>query len=163
METGETMNTIPVLVPKQVLASSLHTLQEAGRAQRECVVLWLGRRTTTEITVVEAYKPQQVAAADFFQLPRESIARLFEVLRERELMVAAQVHTHPAQAFHSAADDRWAIVRHVGALSLVLPYFAKDTTVASFLTDAAVFQLSPYNEWDEVPPDSIATYVRGEL
>jgi proteasome lid subunit RPN8/RPN11 len=153
--------TTPVLVSPSVLASSLDILKEAGRAHRECVVLWLGSRTSTEIAVVEAYRPEQVAAEDFFQLPRGSIASLFDALRSRGLMVAAQVHTHPAEAFHSAADDRWAIVRHVDALSLVLPYFARDTTVESFLDDASVFRLSPKNEWCELLRSEIPLYVRG--
>jgi len=36
-------------------------------------------------------------------------------------MVAAQVHSHPDEAFHSKGDDEWAIVRHEGALSIVVP------------------------------------------
>jgi len=153
--------TTPVVVSPSVVASSLDILKEAGRAHRECVVLWLGCRTSTAITVVEAYRPEQIAAEDFFRLSRGSIASLFDALRGRGLMVAAQVHTHPAEAFHSAADDRWAIVRHVDALSLVLPYFARDTTVASFLEDAAVFRLSADNEWCELLRREVPLYVRG--
>lgn len=153
--------TIPMLVPESVVAASLDVLQEAGAGRRECVVLWLGRRAATEIRVVQAYRPVQIAAQDYFRLPRESIAALFDVLRAQELMVAAQVHTHPAQAFHSAADDQWAIVRHVDALSLVLPYFATDTRVSSFFDHSAVFRLSPQNNWCEVAGTDVARYLRG--
>lgn len=155
------MTDIPLLVSARVLASSLEILQKAGRAHREGVVLWLGSRTSTAITVVEPFEPVQIASEDFFQLPRESVVALFDVLRARGLMVAAQVHSHPAEAFHSAADDRWAIVRHVGALSLVLPYFARNITVASFLEDAAVFRLSPENDWCEVLRGELPRYIRG--
>ena len=153
--------TLPTLVPTWVVAASLDILKDAGTARRECVVLWLGRREATCINVIEAYKPEQIAAEDFFQLPRTSITALFEVLRSRGLMVAAQVHTHPAQAFHSAADDQWAIVRHVDALSLVLPYFARDVGVSSFFGEAAVFRLSSENEWCQVPRADVGRYVRG--
>lgn len=153
--------TLPTLVPTRVVAATLDILKEVGRARRECVVLWLGRREATETSVIEAYKPEQIAAEDFFQLPRTSIATLFDVLRSRGLMVAAQVHTHPARAFHSAADDRWAIVRHVDALSLVLPYFARDVHVSSFFDEAALFRLSPENEWCQVPRADVAQHVRG--
>ncbi len=139
--------TTRVVAPARVLVPSLVALQEVGREGSECVVLWLAKRTADTINVEEVYKPAQVAAADVFRIPRESIAALFDVLRRGGLMVAAQVHTHPKDAFHSAADDRWAIVRHVGALSLVLPHFAQRTTPETFLEDAAVFRLSPDNEW----------------
>ena len=144
-----------------VLGTTLDILRKAGHENRECLVLWLGRREATEIPVVEAYRPEQVAAEDFFRLPRSSIADLLALLRDRNLMVAAQVHTHPEQAFHSVADDTWAIVRHVGALSLVLPYFARNTSVSSFLDDAAVFQLSAQNQWHEIPNNEVARHVRG--
>jgi len=39
--------------------------------------------------------------------------------------VRLQVHTHPAEAFHSATDDEWPVVHMPGFLSLVIPNFAK--------------------------------------
>jgi proteasome lid subunit RPN8/RPN11 len=159
MAAGDAM-TIPVIVPAHVLITSLGVLQEVGREGSECVVLWLAKRAPEAIELVELYKPAQIAAEDFFRIPRKAIAALFEVLRDRGLMVAAQVHTHPEHAFHSSADDRWAIVRHVGALSLVLPYFAQRTTPDTFLEDAAVFSLSPDNEWLPIDPSDLDAHVR---
>lgn len=152
--------TLPLLVPCRVLAASLDILQDAGQAEHECVVLWLGIRTPAAIVVKDVYRPDQIAAEDFFRLPRESIAQLFDVLRECELMVAAQVHTHPREAFHSASDDHWAIVRHVDALSLVLPFFARAATKETFITDAAVFRLSPANEWVQVQSNELDARVQ---
>jgi hypothetical protein len=60
------------------------------------------------------------------------------------------VHSHPAKAFHSRADDEWAIVRHEGALSLVVPDFASRTSADSFATDIAAFVLTSSNEWAEI-------------
>jgi hypothetical protein len=77
--------------------------------------------------------------------------KLMQELRTRRLMIAAQVHTHPNLAYHSTADDRWAIVRHVGALSLVVPHFALRTSCETFKKDNTVFSLSPRNEWLELP------------
>ena len=149
-------------VSNDVLGRTLEVLQEAGRRERECVVLWLATRTESEVFVREAYMPEQIATDDMFRIPRESIASLFDTIRARALFVAAQVHTHPQSAFHSAADDRWAVVRHVGALSLVLPYFAKTVTIESFLDDAAVFELSAANLWIEIPRRDVPTRVRSQ-
>jgi proteasome lid subunit RPN8/RPN11 len=155
------MSAPTVRVPRSVISVTLAAFQKAGALRRECVVLWLGRRTHSEIAVVQAYVPAQVAEEDFFEIPRASMAALFQVLRDRELMVAAQVHTHPHEAFHSTADDRWAIVRHVGALSLVLPDFAQKTSVDSFLNEAAVFRLSDRNEWNLVDGAAITCRLQG--
>lgn len=134
-----------------LVETTLSRLREAGNARCECVMLWLGRRAEDHIEVVDAYRPEQVAREDMFQIPPASMNLLYGELRRRRLMVAAQVHSHPQEAFHSRADDRWAIVRHEGALSLVVPYFASDTTTANFLDQAKIFQFSDEARWTEVP------------
>jgi hypothetical protein len=83
-----------------------------------------------------------------------------ERLRTQGLYVASQVHTHPREAFHSLADDKWAIVRHVGALSIVLPYFGRSTTLENFLRQAAVFQLDSSNTWNQVSPELLSDELR---
>ena len=70
-------------------------------------------------------------------------------------LVAAQIHAHPAEAFHSLADDRGALVGHLGALSIVLPEFAAECTVANFATLAAVFELHGGGAWREVPRENL--------
>ena len=134
-----------------LVETTLSRLREAGQDRCECVMLWLGRRAGDHIDVVDAYRPEQVAREDMFQIPPASMNLLYAELRRRRLMVAAQVHSHPQEAFHSRADDRWAIIRHEGALSLVVPYFASDTTAANFLDQTKIFQFSDEARWTEVP------------
>ena len=85
---------------------------------------------------------------------------LLELLSSRELMIAAQVHSHPYQAFHSEADDAWAIVRHVRALSLVVPDFALGTTPASFFADTKVFQLTASNQWRDLDAAEVRQWLK---
>ena len=134
-----------------LVEKTLYQLRDAGHRRCECVMLWLGRRNGDNIDVVDAYRPEQVAHSDMFQIPRASMNTLYAELRQRRLMVAAQVHSHPLEAFHSRADDRWAIVRHEGALSLVVPHFARNTIVANFLDQTKIFQFSAEARWTEVP------------
>lgn len=136
--------------PSEVVDATLAHLREAGSRRCECVVLWLARRSGTELAVQYAYRPNQHAEADMFHIPRESMAALHAELRAKRLMVAAQVHSHPQDAFHSRADDRWAIVRHEGALSLVVPDFAKHTRTDTFLDETKIFRFSDSAKWLEV-------------
>jgi proteasome lid subunit RPN8/RPN11 len=126
-------------------------LREAGQHRQECVVLWLGKRQTTHIDLLSCYRPLQLAKADQFIIPPEGMAALQSKLRAERLMVAAQVHSHPENAFHSKADDRWAIIRHEEALSLVVPRFASDTFIDNFLDQTKVYRFSSGATWDEVP------------
>ena len=143
------MNT-PVTISSALVNKTLAQLQSVGRQRSEHVLLWLGKRENGNISINRLWIPEQRAGRDFFEIPSRSMQALFDELRRDRLMVAAQVHTHPREAFHSWADDTWAIVRHAGALSLVLPYFALKTTPQDFVRDAAVFVLSQENEWLEV-------------
>jgi len=147
-------------VSRAVVSQSIAELQEAGRSESERVLLWLGRRDGQSLHVLEMFVPEQIANYDFFSIPPRSMRVLLRCLRERSLMVAAQVHSHPMEAFHSQADDRWAIVRHEGALSIVLPYFARTACVESFLENSATFALSTTNQWQRVPLPKISNHVR---
>lgn len=154
------MDGITILCPKLVAQTTLATLQRSGTRRKEGITLWLGRRTESSIEAVEAYEPAHIAEADFFRIPPQSMQALKEHLRRNRLIVAAQVHSHPMEAFHSKADDRWAIVRHVGAVSIVLPYFAQHISIDRFLSDAAVFQLDAMNRWAQVPHNSLERVCR---
>jgi hypothetical protein len=131
--------------------ATLEPLREAGTRECECVVLWLGRRVADTILIESVYHPHQTARADVFRIPPTGMTALQAVLRRDRVMVAAQIHSHPALAFHSAADDRWAIVRHEGALSLVVPNFARGVSAANFLDLTKIYRFSSAARWVEVP------------
>ncbi len=151
MEKGKPLKIRPVIVAQHIVAETIKQLRQGGHAQTERVALWLARKTDSHVLVHESYEPQYDALSDHFHIGRPAMARLMEHLRIRELMIGAQLHTHPEEAFHSLADDRWAIVRHVGALSIVLPDFGRTTTVENFFSEAKVFVMTPRNKWTEIP------------
>lgn len=137
---------------------TLDFLKQAGTQRVECVVLWLAKNQGGFLDVQTVYRPQQVAERDYFRILQESVAELLTYLRYNRLMVAAQVHTHPDRAFHSLADDTWAIIRHVGGLSLVVPRFARTTSTKSFVRDTAVFMLAEDNSWEEIRASNLEHY-----
>ena len=127
---------------------TLGALRKAGRQRVERVVFWLGHREPTGDAIIdETHIPQQQAAEDYFRIPPEAMIAFMGHLRRRRLALLAQVHSHPGAAFHSAADDQWAVVRHQGGLSIVVPAFAADVTAANFEAEAAVFRLTREDHW----------------
>lgn len=138
---------LPLKCPMSTMAQTLSFLQISGKSRQECVVLWLGRKQADCIEITAVLRPMQHAKADMFHIPPASMREIMDYLKKNRLMIAAQVHSHPEQAFHSSADDTWAIIRHVGAVSIVLPYFASKTTPATFMRDAATFTLTAENRW----------------
>ncbi len=149
-----------ITCPKIGIEQTLSYLQDAGRRNKECVVLWLGKRHSAHIEVRACYLPLQIAEVDVFRIPPNGMSALQAKLRADRLMVAAQVHSHPQNAFHSKADDKWAIVRHSGALSLVVPRFAVDTSSQNFLDQTKVYQFSDKATWDEVPGTMVGSCLK---
>lgn len=137
-------------VQAATVGETLACLRSAGGRRSEGVVLWLGQREPNRIVVTTAYVPEQEAADDFFRIPPPAMAALLRYLDESGTFIAAQVHSHPREAFHSVADNTWAIVRHLGALSLVVPHFARATSPTAFLDHIAAFRLSAKNVWQEI-------------
>lgn len=139
-----------VICRHQHIEETLKHLREAGQRGNECVVLWFGRESATGIEIEAVCRPAQMAGADIFRIPPAAMREIIGILAQHGWMIAAQVHSHPREAFHSLADDKWAIVRHENALSLVVPYFAANTTAASFLRDQKTFKLTADNRWQEL-------------
>ncbi len=136
--------------PSVLVDKTLIHLREASTAACECAVLWLGRRDRGSVWIKEAYRPLQTAKVNMFHISQEGMNALYGELRRNRYMVAAQVHSHPGQAFHSKADDLGAIVCHEGGLSIVVPNFAVGTTVETFLDDSKVYKFSADAQWIEV-------------
>ncbi len=144
------MNNKQIEIYTDIVGDTISKLQRVGLRQAEGIVLWLGAQHDGVVRVEEAYEPEYHSEKDYFRIPPTGMARLLSYLGDSGLHIIAQVHTHPEEAFHSRADDTWAIVRHLGALSLVLPYFAKHTSIENFLTEAAVFCLAENGQWQLV-------------
>jgi proteasome lid subunit RPN8/RPN11 len=140
---------------ENIIELTLKYLKASGTRRCEGIVLWLGNREGGSINVKEVYEPDHQARADYFHIPEASMLKLKEHLRKNRLFIVSQVHSHPHEAFHSEADNRWAIVRHAGALSIVIPYFASQASSDNFFDNAATFQLSPVNRWEELTKQQV--------
>jgi len=141
-----------IICSSAVISDTLEILRVGGHRREERVALWLSKAGAgTPAEVVEVYEPDQVTDIDFFKLPPESMRALMSHLVSTRRRIVAQIHTHPGQAFHSEADAAWAIVQHIGALSLVLPTFAFNTTPHNFLEQVKIYEFSPSSEWDLKP------------
>lgn len=145
------------------LTDTLLSLHRSGLRDCEGVVLWLGKRTALQSRVTHVYHPIHHASADFFHIPKEGMAHLMRYMDEHSVSVVAQVHSHPHEAFHSAADNEWAVVRHLGALSLVVPDFARNMTSKNFMELAVTFRLAATNRWVKLEQHELANYLEVSL
>lgn len=147
---------IKLQIPESLLDQTIRLLKAS--TDREKVILWLGKSENDLYVVKEVFVPTQITEQDHFAIPPEGMQELMGKLRGSRMMLIAQVHTHPYEAYHSEADDKWAIVRHINAFSIVLPWFASSTTRMNFKKDAASFVLTQGNTWELVDNNNILSY-----
>ena len=114
------------VVPMGILRSSADALRSLSGGVRESVVLWIGTERAHKALVQRILVPQQLASPKHFEVTLDERVRIIQELGTSGKKVLAQLHTHPGRAFHSCADDRLALPRHTGAISIVVPNFAAD-------------------------------------
>ena len=59
-------------------------------------------------------------------MPQDALAELISALPEGTAILA-RVHSHPGKAYHSDLDDTNMLIAHQGAISIVVPDFARET------------------------------------
>lgn len=95
-----------------------------GRKQgTEALALAAGRMQGGRFILDAAFVPRQRATAVSVRLSEGSLIPIHASLAETGHVIGLQVHSHPADAFHSTVDDSDDTVTQVGSLSLVVPRF----------------------------------------
>jgi tetratricopeptide (TPR) repeat protein len=118
-----------VIIAPAVIDVTMKALQKYGAHRLEGLVLWLGHVEPGRARVVQAFLPEQHPVSDEsglgYFVTGDALFELNRGLAVTGLRLIAQVHSHPKEAYHSRADDRFAIVTAEGGFSLVVPNFGK--------------------------------------
>jgi hypothetical protein len=142
-------------VPQLIADRTERALRNAGREGYELFVIWTGDRDGEVFRIADGHIPKQVSARTktglLVTIEGEALHRLNVWLYENGQELAAQVHAHPTDAFHSETDDTFPVVTVTGGLSLVVADFCRDGLLAP---SSAAFRLGSRG-WDEVPLDQI--------
>jgi proteasome lid subunit RPN8/RPN11 len=131
-----------LVIDDRQLGGTWHALQKFGAFGCEGLVLWLGTTSGLEARVTEFVVPPQHPICDEtgvgYFVDGATLSRLNRYLYETGSVFIAQVHSHPGPAYHSEADDRYALVTEEGGFSLVVPEFATHPP----LMDCALYRLT---------------------
>jgi hypothetical protein len=143
-------------VPRQVLADTRAMLAEPGERGLEAIVVWIGRPSDDEhAEVLWAARPSQVAYRSeeglAVEVRPDDLLDLISSLPEGTAILA-RVHTHPGEAYHSALDDTNMLISHQGAVSIVVPDFAREPIA---LERCSLNVLDHDRGWVELTPAQI--------
>lgn len=117
-------------IPNAVLDPTLQFLAERGKNGYEGFVVWGGQVVDKQVLqFTSCYVPEQTAHKTceglLVTVDGDALFRMNRAFYENREIAAGQVHTHPTDAYHSDTDDHYPLVTLRGALSLVVPDFAK--------------------------------------
>jgi len=118
-------------VPRTVITKTMEFLAAVGQRYDEALVLWVGTadRTTARVTDVIAPRqsPLRTQSGIGVYVGSETLHELNVWLHQHRVRLLAQVHSHGEHAYHSDTDDQHSIITTTGAISVVVPHFARGS------------------------------------
>jgi len=151
-------------VPVSLLRQTLEVVRSAGRDGSEAFVIWGGGVSDDGGTVsfTSCMAPRQTAhKTPHGLLVTVEGKALFELNRElydRGELLAAQVHSHPQDAYHSDTDDCFSLVTLTGALSIVIPRFG--TAGVNDFKGWAWYRMTGQSNWSPLGSDDKIQIIR---
>ena len=142
---------------RTILERTADFLRQRGEEGLEATVAWLGSVVDeTHAEIVDAYAPEQIGYASdegvAVEVTQLGLAKMIAAL-PAGVFVLARVHSHPTRAYHSSLDDDNMIISHEGAISIVVPDFARD---GMELATCSVNELRHGQGWRELGADDVA-------
>lgn len=114
-----------IVLPRDVLDRTLAALREQGDRGLESHALWVGRVRDGQFTIVDAWFPRQRRTPCSYTVSEPEEFRVNKRLNAAGLVAMCQVHTHPAEAYHSPIDNEGSALSLPGSLSVVVPNYGR--------------------------------------
>ncbi len=117
-------------IQESAIRETVKAIRSAGKDGYELFVVWSGTRDDDIFTIAKVHVPDQTSykhdAGLCVRVEGSELHRLNVWLYEAQQVIGVQVHSHPADAYHSETDDTYPIATLDGSLSIVLPFFGRD-------------------------------------
>lgn len=116
---------VTLLLPPDLLEQTQLELREASGGHCEAIVLWAGRPTADgDALITHLVMPKFESGRDHLTIPPVVRHELAVWVRSERLLVFADLHDHPAEAFLSRADVAAPFSTTNGFYAAVIPDFA---------------------------------------
>lgn len=116
---------VTLSLSRDLVEDTQQALRVTSAGVRESLVLWAGRTVDAHATVVtHVIEPECIATNDVLIVPKYERVAVARFLRDYDLLIFADLHTHPGAAFLSAADRARPFSSRDGFYAVVVPDFA---------------------------------------
>lgn len=150
-----------VVLPREIAMEGHLFLRHVGQRECEGIALWVGVPEETTFRVTDLVIPRQsgirTSEGICAVVEGPELRRIGLELYQAKRQLFAQIHSHPTDAYHSATDDKFAVVTTMGGMSFVVPDFA---TAPFDLNEYATYRLSEDGVWNEMPPREVEQLVQ---
>ena len=148
-------------IPHDVMADTQPAMQ---RGLHEVFVLWASSlaspRASCDVArvIVPRQRPGQTRSGVYVHIEGTELQRIQIDNFGRHEWNVVQLHTHPSSDVEMSALDReWEVVRHVGALSIIVPAYC--TRGLRFFEGANVYEREEH-DWRLWPPAEVSARFR---
>lgn len=107
-----------------VLVGTQEVLRAGSAGRREALVLWAGRPADGGVLITHVIAPEFDSGYDYLDVAGTARGEVAAILRRERLLVFADLHTHPHEAFLSVADQVSPYSTLTGFHAIVIPDFA---------------------------------------
>ncbi len=155
------MNKIPskihhVNIPNRLFKKTIQQFQKAGLEFKENIAYWIGElddkdAEISKVIFAEDY-PKFKNSRCFAKVPLQSTFMIAEQIHKTNHILVAQIHSHPAEAFHSLLDNERPISHRRGLFSIVVPYFGRE--IQDF-SKCKIYEYLGSGKWYELINDEI--------
>jgi len=150
-----------VLIPREFIESIYKEFRQTGEEGYERLALFAGKKKGLVFTVTNLIFPVQHLTKGprgvSFYVDGNELERIGEWLYENSCHLMAQVHSHPAEAYHSEADDELAIITGIGGISIVVPDYGNSD---AYFSNSAFYRLLPGSGWTEQSQAKIRSLIQ---
>lgn len=139
------------VIPSSILDDTIVFLRRAGAEGFEGFVLWAGveisqQRFEFRSLLIPDQRSMVTEHGLLVTVEGEALFRINKAVHNRGEILAAQVHSHPTDAYHSSTDDALPLVTILGGLSIVIPDFARHAP--QDIERWAWFRLTKQAQWE---------------
>jgi proteasome lid subunit RPN8/RPN11 len=123
---------VSVTVSREILDITQQQLRSVSAGVRESMVVWAGQPLAAGAVITHVITPEVRSTRDHLTMPSATRAELAMYLRQEGLLLLADLHTHPAEAFLSCADQARPLSTRPGFYAIVVPDFAAGSAGAGW-------------------------------
>lgn len=157
------MLTIDISITKTLWKKLINELKVRGKGRRESGAFLLGKRETGEITEFVCYDDLDPNALDagIIIFSGDGYIPLWQICREKQLQVLADVHTHPGSwTGQSGSDQKHPMIAQPGHIALIIPNLA--TKRGQLLKGVGIHEYLGDKKWNTWTPNSGKIIITGK-